>query len=73
MEKAIYTKEHKELVAKLRQARLVANLSQKEVARLLDCRQPFISIIESGQRKIDIILLKNLAKIYKKPLDYFLK
>ena len=32
-----------------------------------------ISKIEAGQRRIDVIQLKEFAKAYKKPLDYFLK
>ena len=32
-----------------------------------------VSKIEAGQRRIDIVTLKEFARIYKKPMDYFLK
>jgi len=48
-------------------------LSQEQVANLLHRTQSYVSKIESGQRKIDIIQLKKFAKIYKKSLDFFIK
>lgn len=72
MEKLIYSKDHKYLVEQLRKARFEAGLDQKGVADLLEKTQSYISKIESGQRRIDIIQLKNFAKIYKKSINYFL-
>lgn len=68
----IYSKEHNKVVDKLKKAREEAGLDQIKVAKLLGKTQSFISKIESGQRKIDVVQLKALAKIYKKNLDYFL-
>ena len=73
MSKAIYSKEHKYLVAKLKKARMESGLSQKEAAKLLRKNQSYISKIESGQRRVDIIQLKEFAGIYKKPVNFFLK
>ena len=73
MDKAIYTKDHKFLVNQLKKARKSAGLDQKEVAKLLGRSQSYVSKIESGQRRIDIIQLKEFARIYKKDLDYFIK
>lgn len=69
----IYSKEHKQLVERLKKARLDAKLDQREAAKLLRKTQSHISKVEAGQRRIDIITLKEFAQIYKKPLDYFLK
>jgi transcriptional regulator with XRE-family HTH domain len=73
MSKSIYSKDHKYIVEKLKRARLEAGLDQGEVAKLLGRSQPYISKIEAGQRRIDVITLKDFARIYKKPLDFFLK
>ena len=72
MDKTIFTKEHKHLVEQLKKARREAGIDQKKVARLLDRTQSYISKIESGQRRIDAIQLKELAKIYKKDINYFI-
>lgn len=73
MEKTIYSLEYKYLVERLKKARLDANLDQNKVAKLLERSQSYISKVESGQRRIDIIQLKEFGKIYKKDLDYFIK
>ncbi len=73
MAKAIYTKEHKILVERLRRARKEAGLDQEDVAKLLGVTQSSISKIESGQRRIDLIQLKRFARIYRKDITYFLK
>jgi len=72
MQKTIYSKEHKELVEKLVEARKDAGLRQEDAAKLLDRTQSYISKIEAGQRRVDIIQLKEFAKIYKKVLDFFI-
>ena len=73
MAKSIFSSEHKYLVSKLKKARLERNLQQADVAKLLKRTQSYMSKIESGQRRIDIIQLKELAKIYKKDVNYFLE
>lgn len=72
MSKTIYSKEHKFIVKQLKKAREEAGLSQSEVAKLLHKTQSYISKIESGQRKIDIVQLKEFAKIYRKDLNFFI-
>lgn len=72
MDKSIYTKEHERLVEKLKKARIDSGLDQKDVAKLLHKTQSYISKIESGQRRVDVVQLKLLAIIYKKKLEYFL-
>jgi transcriptional regulator with XRE-family HTH domain len=73
MTKTIYSKEHRILVERLRRARKGRGLDQEEVAKLLGVSQSYISKMESGQRRIDIVQLKRFAKVYKKKIDYFLK
>ena len=73
MSKTIYSKDHKFLTEQLKKARLEAGLNQEKVAELLGKTQSYISKIEAGQRRIDVIQLKEFAKTYKKSLDYFIK
>jgi len=73
MSKTIYSKDHKYIVEQLKKARKEAGLEQVEVAKLLGKTQSYISKIESGQRRIDIITSKELAKIYKKDIKFFVK
>lgn len=70
--KAIYTQEHLYAVAQLRKARREIGYSQKQAAELLGKTQSHISKLESGQRRIDIVLLKMFARIYKKDLSFFI-
>ena len=71
--KTIYSKDHKYIVEQLKKARQEIGLDQSEVAKMLDRTQSHVSKVESGQRRIDIVSLKEFARIYKKPIDYFLK
>ncbi len=73
MTKTIYSKDHKFLVEQLKKARIEAGLDQKKAAELLKKTQSYISKVESGQRRIDIIQLKEFARIYKKAVDFFIK
>lgn len=73
MEKTIYTKSHKYLVKQLIRARKEAGLRQEDVAKKLARIQSYVSKIEAGHCRIDVIQLKELTGIYKKRLDYFIK
>lgn len=73
MSKAIYSEDHKYIVEQLKKARQEAGLEQEQVAKMLKKTQSYISKIESGQRRIDIIALKEFAKVYKKDINFFLK
>lgn len=73
MTKAIYSKDHKYIVEQLKKARQGSGLDQQKVAKLLGKTQSHVSKVEAGQRRIDIVTLKEFARIYKKPMDYFLK
>ena len=72
MEKTIYSKDHKYLVEQLKKARKEAGLDQRQVAELLGKSQSYVSKVESGQRRVDIVQLKKLAEIYKKNLNFFI-
>ena len=71
MEKTIYSKEHKYIVNRLKEARKESGFDQKQVARLLKKTQSYVSKIESGQRRIDVVQLRKFGKIYNRPISYF--
>ena len=73
MASTIYSKEHRNLVQRLKKARQEAGLDQTAVAKVLGVTQSHISKIESGQRRIDIVQLKLFVRVYKKKIDYFIK
>ncbi len=73
MSKTIFTKDHKHTVEQLKRARLEAGLDQEVAAKLINRTQSYISKIESGQRRIDVVQLKQFAKAYGKDLSYFIK
>lgn len=73
MPKTIYSKEHKLLVERLIKARQSAGLRQEDAAAILKRTQSYVSKIEAGQRRIDVIQLKEFAKIYKKDLNFFVR
>ena len=67
-----YLQDYKRAIKRLREVRLSVGLKQSEVATKLKKPQSYISKIESGERRIDIAELKQLAKIYNKDIDYFI-
>ncbi|MFA5162030.1 MAG: PAS domain S-box protein [Elusimicrobiales bacterium] len=71
--KTIHSGQHRRLVAKLIAARKGAGLLQREAARLLRVTQSYLSKIESGQVRLDVIQLKKFAVTYRKPLEFFLE
>jgi|SRR5262245_59140654 transcriptional regulator with XRE-family HTH domain len=59
------------LAEKLRQVREYLALSQDEVAKALGIPRAAISLIESGQRRVEALELKKFAAMYERPLSYF--
>lgn len=72
MKKSIHTKEYACFVEHLRKARNESGLTQVQVAKKLRRPQSYISTIESGQQRVDVVELQRFAKLYKKDINYFL-
>jgi len=72
MKKTIYSSEHGKVIERLVQARVEASLTQVQVAEKLGKTHSFVSKVEAGQRRVDVVLLRELATIYCKPIDFFL-
>ena len=73
MNKSVYSKDYKDIIERLKTARIEAGLAQQDVAGKLGKPQSYISKIESGERRLDVAEMKKFAVIYKKPADFFLK
>ena len=63
--------ERSEMARRLKGAREYLELPQEEVARDLGVPRTAISLMESGQRKVDAQELQKLARLYQRPVGYF--
>ncbi len=73
MSKSVYSKDYKDIIERLKTARIEVGLSQQEVGDKLGKPQSYISKIESGERRLDVAEMKKFASIYKKDTSVFLK
>lgn len=62
MPKTIFGGDHRHLVAVLTEARQESGLTQAELAKRVGKDQTFISIIERGQRRVDVLEFVALAR-----------
>ncbi|MCW1948911.1 MAG: helix-turn-helix transcriptional regulator [Candidatus Shapirobacteria bacterium] len=72
MPKSTHTDDYKIIIARLKKIRLELGLKQEDVANKLNKPQSFVSKVECGERRLDIVELKKLAKLYKKDITYFI-
>lgn len=72
MPSTIHTNEYHKIIDRLKQARIDAGLTQKEVAKKIKKYQSYVSKIEAGEQRVDILEMKKFAELYMKPVNYFL-
>ncbi|MBI4430969.1 MAG: helix-turn-helix transcriptional regulator [Candidatus Omnitrophica bacterium] len=70
---SIWSKEYKVFLHKLKKARVESDFTQVAVAKKLKKEQSYVSKCESGERRVDVVELKEFAHLYRKPLSYFLR
>ncbi|WP_047934890.1 helix-turn-helix domain-containing protein [Pseudomonas putida] len=63
MPKSIHRPEHKALVDLLRKHRNAAGLTQVQCSKALNHPQSFMSDVESGTRRLDIVQLRDLCTV----------
>ena len=66
---SIYSPAYKSFLTRLRQRRLTKQLTQVQVAKALGKPQSFVSKIEHGERRLDPLELKAIAKLYGVSID----
>ena len=73
MSKSSYSRDYKDIIQRLKTARIEAGLAQQEVAVKLSKPQSYVSKIESGERRLDVAEIKKFAVIYKKDISFFIQ
>jgi len=71
MEKSIYTRDYAVLLRLLKQARERADITQVQLAKRLKLSQSFVSKMERGDRRIDVVQLRTICRIYGMTLSQF--
>jgi transcriptional regulator with XRE-family HTH domain len=71
MDKSIYTREYAIVLRLMKQAREQAGITQVELAKRLKQSQSFVSKMERGDRRIDIVQLRTICQIYGLALSKF--
>jgi transcriptional regulator with XRE-family HTH domain len=61
--------DRKALGIRLKEAREYLGLSQEEVAKALKVPRSAVSHVETGQRRVDALELKQLAELYQRPVS----
>ncbi len=69
--RSVHTPTYREFLRRLVKARQDLGLTQAEVAEALRMPQSRVSRMESGERRIDVIELRDLAALYRKRLTHF--
>jgi transcriptional regulator with XRE-family HTH domain len=73
MEKSQHTRQYQKVTKALREAREAAGLTQAEVAKKLGVYASFVSKVESGERRVDVVELSQICRVYGVELVAFLR
>lgn len=71
MEKSVYRDENLVFLKLLKQCRVEAGLTQDDFAKALDRPQSFVSDVERGLRRLDLIQLRDICGILGISLSSF--
>lgn len=72
MPKSVFTDEYAALLATLVSARKAAGMTQAELSARLGRPQPFISYVERGERRVDVVEFYAIAlALGHDPIDLF--
>lgn len=69
--RSMHSAEYRYFRAQLKRARLARGMTQLEVAKALRIPRVTIVKMEAGDRRVDLIEATWFAKLYRKPLSYF--
>jgi transcriptional regulator with XRE-family HTH domain len=73
MSKSRHTVRYERLLQALRAARKEAALTQTQVAKHFQSHASFVSKVESGERRLDVVELSDFCRLYGLRLTVFLK
>ena len=73
MDKSIYTSEYATMLELLSELRQEAGVTQVELAELLGQSQSFVSKVERGERRLDLIQLRTICRTLGTSLPDFVK
>jgi transcriptional regulator with XRE-family HTH domain len=73
MEKSIFTEHQERLQELLRRVRVDAGLRQVDLARLVGQPQSFVSKYESGERRLDLLELRQVCQAVGITLEEFVR
>lgn len=71
MGESIHSREYKAIIKKLIDVRLRSGIRQVQVAAKLRKPQSYVSKIERGERRLDVVELKHFLKVYEMSLKEF--
>ena len=72
MTKSVYTQQYRRFRAQLIQARKAAGLTQVELATQLNRPQSFVSKVERGERRLDVVEFLEVARVLRLDVMAFL-
>jgi transcriptional regulator with XRE-family HTH domain len=73
MRKTVHSRDARLLLQLLREARRRAGLSQSDLARKLSVTQSFISKLERGERRLDVLELRAVCRAVGTPFIGFVE
>lgn len=73
MQKSNFTYTYKLIIERLKAARAKSGLTQIDVATKLGTTQSFVSKIENGERRLDVVEMLKFADLYKLDTNKLLK
>jgi len=72
MEKSIYTQEYEVVLELLRALREESGITQTELAQMLEQSQSYVSKVERGERRLDVIQLRTICMTLGTTLPQFI-
>ena len=69
---SVYDRKYQFFLKRLREARTLAEMTQRDVAAKLKRPQSFVSKCETGERKVDVVELTVFVRLYDQPVEFFL-